>query len=144
MSGKLGVFHFCCQFKLGQIREKKDLCSNLKFFLIMFHSNRSSLPKKGIELNNLATPNFNIKLIQRKFPLRQPTMMSGVTAKRVGLEIRQRVLSARQHRQKNVQNQLNVALKMNAVKYSNFLLSLITVSRIYQQPFSHHFLGINK
>lgn len=87
----------------------------LQFEFFLFHSDRSSLPKK--ESNNLATPNFNIKLIQRKFPLRQPTMMSGVTAKRVGSEIRQRVLSARQHRQKNVQNQLNVALKMNAVKY---------------------------
>lgn len=47
--------------------------------------------------------------------MRQPAFTSVVSAKRVSSEIRQRVLSARQHRQKNVQNQLNVALKMNAV-----------------------------
>lgn len=46
--------------------------------------------------------------------MRQPALTSAVKAKRVGSEIRQRVLSARQHRQKTVQNQLNVALKMNA------------------------------
>lgn len=39
----------------------------------------------------------------------------GPNVKRAGSEIRQRVLSARQHRQKGLQNQLNVALKMNEV-----------------------------
>lgn len=70
--------------------------------------------KKTTESNN-STPNFNIKLAQRKLQMRQPAFTSVASAKRVGSEIRQRVLSARQHRQKNLQNQLNVAMKMNAV-----------------------------
>lgn len=70
--------------------------------------------KKITETNN-TTPNFNIKLVQRKLQMRQPPLTSIVSTKRVSSEIRQRVLSARQHRQKNLQNQLNVALKMNAV-----------------------------
>lgn len=77
--------------------------------------------KKITETNN-TTPNFNIKLVQRKLQMRQPPLTSIVSTKRVSSEIRQRVLSARQHRQKNLQNQLNVALKMNAVKRKRVLV----------------------
>lgn len=54
-------------------------------------------------------------MVQRKLQMRQPAFTSVASAKRVSSEIRQRVLSARQHRQKNLQNQLNVAMKINAV-----------------------------
>lgn len=51
-------------------------------------------------------------MLQRKSQNRP--IMSGGSFN--GSDIRQRVLSARQHRQKSLQNQLNLALQQNSVK----------------------------
>lgn len=74
--------------------------------------------------------------------MRQPAFASVASAKRVSTEIRQRVLSARQHRQKNLQNQLNVAMKMNAVNLI-FVDNLPNVHMlVYWSSFAS--LGINE
>lgn len=53
-------------------------------------------------------------MLQRKSQCRQAGLFSGST-NGLNSDIRQRVVSARQHRYKNLQNQLNMVLQHNAV-----------------------------
>lgn len=72
----------------------------------------SSAPSKKPD-----SPGFNLRhrMLQRKVQSRQAGFMSASTVSTTNSDVRQRVLSARQHRQKSLQNQLNVALQQNAV-----------------------------
>lgn len=54
-------------------------------------------------------------MLHRKNDARQGGFISAGINDGLSSDIRQRVLSARQHRSKNLQNQLNMALQQNAV-----------------------------
>lgn len=58
--------------------------------------------------------NLKGRMLQRKSQCRQAGFFSGST-NGLNSDIRQRVVSARQHRYKNLQNQLNMVLQHNAV-----------------------------
>lgn len=69
-----------------------------------------------------SVPTLNLKrrLLQRK-PQNRP-LLSGVVSNGRTSDARQRILSARQQRQKSIQNQLNVVLQQNAVIIIQLLL----------------------
>lgn len=54
-------------------------------------------------------------MLQRKSQTRQAGFITNAPASGLNSEIRQRVLSARQHRYRGLQNQLNMAQQQNAV-----------------------------
>lgn len=62
--------------------------------------------------------NFKPRLVQRKNPSRQSGFMTGSSG--ISTDIRQRVLSARQNRHKDLQSQLNLVLQQNAVQLNIF------------------------
>lgn len=85
-----------------------------------FNSNESSSSSSKKNENSHSAPaglNLKTRVLPRKSQGRQAGFISGGTVN--GLlksEIRQRILSARQHRQKSLQSQLTLALQQNAVQ----------------------------
>ncbi|XP_055322434.1 uncharacterized protein LOC129578224 isoform X2 [Sitodiplosis mosellana] len=74
----------------------------------------SSSSKKNESVYSAASLNSKTRMLQRKTQTRQAGFITNGPASGLNSEIRQRVLSARQHRYRGLQNQLNMALQQNA------------------------------
>lgn len=73
----------------------------------------SSSSKKNESVYSAASSNS--RMLHRKTQSRQAGFITNGPTGGLNSDIRQRVLSARQHRYRGLQNQLNMALQQNAV-----------------------------
>lgn len=80
----------------------------------------SSSSKSSDSIYSASSINSRIRMLQRKTQYRQAEFIPArVSSNR---DVRQRVSSARLHRFKSIQNQLNEALQQNAVGFNPFSL----------------------
>lgn len=75
----------------------------------------STSSKKNENVYSATIANLKSRMLQRKTQTRQAALIANGSAGGLNSEIRQRVLSARQHRYRGLQNQLNLAQQQNAV-----------------------------
>lgn len=79
-------------------------------------SSSSSSSKRNDIAYSMSGLNLRGRVLQRKSQNRQAGFIAGSISSGLNSDIRQRVASARQHRYKSLQNQLNLALQHNAVR----------------------------
>lgn len=99
------------EFKVILMRKSNQMIFNGRTTF----SSSSSSSKRNESSYSATSLNAGPRMLQRKSQARDASFISSAIRASLGSDIRQRVLSARQHRQKSLQNQLNVALQQNAV-----------------------------
>ena len=117
MTGKqivLGVFFFFSRINLINCGNFFYLRKFAKFKIMELNSSSSS-SKKNENVYSASSLNLKSRMLQRKTQPRQAAFIANGSASVLNSEIRQRVLSARQHRHRGLQNQLNLAQQQNAV-----------------------------